>query len=138
MTASGASTSLATRHAKVSCSISWPSYKTSCFPRLNFFPSFHKQTSSNTLQLLSINFVLHFRTNQQRQLIPNQQNSHIPSSTSIMARGEGQQTKVHFKGKEDDFIVFVDDATSFKKWQGDKTVPLAQVVNSFKIFVTHK
>jgi hypothetical protein len=55
-----------------------------------------------------------------------------------MAKGEAQQTKVHYKGQEDDFIVFVDSAEDYKKWLGDKTVPLAQVVNSFKIFITHK
>lgn len=49
-----------------------------------------------------------------------------------------QQTKVHFKGKEDDFIVFVEDSSSYQKWKRDKTVPLAQVVNAFKIFITHK
>jgi hypothetical protein len=55
-----------------------------------------------------------------------------------MVRGEGTQTKVHFKGKEDDFIVFADSAEDVRKWRKDKSVPLAQVVNSFKIFVTHK
>lgn len=55
-----------------------------------------------------------------------------------MARGESQQTKCHYKGKEDDFIVFVENEKTVKKWRGDRSVPLAQVVNSFKIFVTHK
>lgn len=55
-----------------------------------------------------------------------------------MARGEGNQVKVHFKGKEDDFIVFVESAEDVKAWKGDKSVPLAQVVSSFKVFVTHK
>lgn len=55
-----------------------------------------------------------------------------------MPRGEGTQSKCHFKGKEDDFIVFVDSVEDVKKWRGDKSIPLAQVVNSFKIFVTHK
>jgi len=55
-----------------------------------------------------------------------------------MTRGEATQVKVHFKGKEDDFLVFVDDASSYKKWLGDKSVPLTQVVSSFKIFHTRK
>jgi len=55
-----------------------------------------------------------------------------------MARGEAQQTKVHFKGKDDDFIVFVDDAKALKEWKGDKNIPLTQIVSSFKIFVSHK
>ncbi|KAE9381480.1 shwachman-Bodian-diamond syndrome protein [Stipitochalara longipes BDJ] len=55
-----------------------------------------------------------------------------------MARGEVQQTKVHYKGKDEDFIIFVDDAKSAKDWKTDKSIPLAQVVSAFKIFVTHK
>jgi hypothetical protein len=55
-----------------------------------------------------------------------------------MGRGEGIQSKVHLKGKEDDFIVFVESPEDFQKWKKDSSVPLAQVVNSFKIFVTHK
>jgi len=55
-----------------------------------------------------------------------------------MTRGETIQAKVHYKGKDDDFVVFLDSTEDFKKWQGDKSVPLAQVVSSFKIFVTHK
>jgi len=55
-----------------------------------------------------------------------------------MARGEANQIKVHYKGKEDDFVIFVDDAKSAKDWVTDKTIPLAQVVSAFKIFVTGK
>jgi hypothetical protein len=51
---------------------------------------------------------------------------------------EGTQIKIHYKGKDEDFIVFLDSADDYKKWLGDKTVPLAQVVSSFKVFVTHK
>jgi len=55
-----------------------------------------------------------------------------------MARGEVQQTKVHYKGMDEDFIIFVDDVKSAKEWKTDKSIPLAQVVSAFKIFVTHK
>lgn len=55
-----------------------------------------------------------------------------------MPKGEGSQTKVHFKGKEDDFVVFVESAKAVSDWKADKSVPLAQVVDAFKIFVTHK
>lgn len=55
-----------------------------------------------------------------------------------MARGETTQSKVHVKGKDDDFLVFVDDVETYKKWQGDKSVPLAHFVSSFKVFLTHK
>ncbi|KAM5356238.1 hypothetical protein ACJ41O_002884 [Fusarium nematophilum] len=54
-----------------------------------------------------------------------------------MARGEAQQTKVHFKGSNEDFLVFVDDVDMYKKWQSDKSVPLAHFISSFKIFLTH-
>ncbi|KAI1839948.1 hypothetical protein JX266_013850, partial [Neoarthrinium moseri] len=55
-----------------------------------------------------------------------------------MVKGEAQQTKVHFKGKEDDFIIFVDDVATFKKWKEDSSVPMAHFISAFKVFVTHK
>ncbi|KAF6840040.1 RNA-binding protein [Colletotrichum plurivorum] len=55
-----------------------------------------------------------------------------------MVRGEAQQTKVHYKGQADDFLVFVEDPELYQKWQSDKSVPMAHFVSSFKIFVTHK
>ncbi|KPM37108.1 hypothetical protein AK830_g9461 [Neonectria ditissima] len=55
-----------------------------------------------------------------------------------MARGETTQSKVHFKGSQDDYLVFVDDVDAFKKWsEGDKTIPLAHFISSFKVFRTH-
>ncbi|KAH6671266.1 ribosome maturation protein [Halenospora varia] len=54
-----------------------------------------------------------------------------------MARGEVPQTKVHYKGKDEDFIIFVEDVKAAKEWKTDKSIPLAQVVSAFKIFVTH-
>lgn len=53
-----------------------------------------------------------------------------------MTRGEGNTTKVHYKGKEDDFIIFVESASAVKEWRNDKSVPMAQVVNGYKIFVS--
>ena len=55
-----------------------------------------------------------------------------------MTRGNASQIKVHHKGKDDDFIVFVDSAQAVRDWKKDSSVPLAQVVNGWKIFVTHK
>jgi len=55
-----------------------------------------------------------------------------------MTRGESIMKKVHFKGKDDDFVIFLDSAEDYQKWLSDKTIPLAQVVSSFKVFVTHK
>lgn len=55
-----------------------------------------------------------------------------------MPRGASEQTKVHYKGKEDDFIIFVDSHKAVQDWKQDKSIPLAQVVNGWKVFVTHK
>ncbi|KAK5663383.1 hypothetical protein OQA88_3811 [Cercophora sp. LCS_1] len=55
-----------------------------------------------------------------------------------MARGETTMFKIHYKGNDEDFIVFLDSAEDYKKWLTDKSVPLAQVVSSFKVFITHK
>ncbi|KAI9817227.1 MAG: hypothetical protein M1827_001340 [Pycnora praestabilis] len=55
-----------------------------------------------------------------------------------MPRGNASQSKVHYQGKEDDFIIFVDDAQAVRDWKNDKTIPLAQVVSGWKVFVTHK
>lgn len=55
-----------------------------------------------------------------------------------MPRGNTNVSKVHYKGTEEDFIVFVEDLDEYKKWKGDRSIPLAQVVDSFKIFITHK
>ncbi|QSZ35521.1 hypothetical protein DSL72_008391 [Monilinia vaccinii-corymbosi] len=55
-------------------------------------------------------------------------------------KASGTQTKIHYKGTktDEDFIVFVDSEEDVKKWKSDKSVPLAQVVGLFKVFVTHK
>lgn len=55
-----------------------------------------------------------------------------------MTRGIGAQSKVHYAGKEDDFVIFVEDGEALKKWKNDKSIPLSQVVSGYKIFITHK
>ncbi|KAH8652819.1 ribosome maturation protein [Ilyonectria robusta] len=55
-----------------------------------------------------------------------------------MTRGEGSQSKVHHKGKLDDYIVFVDDVETYKKWQNDKSIPLPHFISPFTVFLTHK
>ena len=55
-----------------------------------------------------------------------------------MPRGNEAQCKVHYKGANDDYIIFVDSPSAVREWKGDKSVPLAQVVSGWKIFVTHK
>ena len=53
-------------------------------------------------------------------------------------KGNSAQNRVHYKGKSDDFIIFVDDPEELKQWRTDKTIPLAQVVDGWKVFVTHR
>lgn len=57
-----------------------------------------------------------------------------------MTRGEATQYKVHYKGEntEDDFVIFVEDIETMNKWKADKSIPLSHVVQSFKVFTTHK
>ncbi|OJJ02622.1 hypothetical protein ASPVEDRAFT_42125 [Aspergillus versicolor CBS 583.65] len=52
-------------------------------------------------------------------------------------RANDPTNKIFYKGKSDDFIVFVNDATTLKNWKNDSTIPLSDVVNGWKIFVTH-
>ena len=60
-----------------------------------------------------------------------------PSQTTKM-RGNAGQTKMHFKGQNDDFVIFVESKEAVQNWKKDRSTPLAQVVSGFKIFVTHK
>ncbi|KAK4974073.1 hypothetical protein LTR66_011100 [Elasticomyces elasticus] len=53
-------------------------------------------------------------------------------------RGNASQIKVHYKGKDEDFVVFADSAKAVKDWKADKSIPIAQVVSGYKVFVTHK
>lgn len=55
-----------------------------------------------------------------------------------MPRGNASQTKMHLKGNDEDFVIFVDSKEAVQEWKKDKSIPLAQVVSGWKIFVTHK
>ncbi|PSS27913.1 hypothetical protein M430DRAFT_131909 [Amorphotheca resinae ATCC 22711] len=55
-----------------------------------------------------------------------------------MTRGEANQVKVHYKGADEDFVVFLDDQKAYQDWKKDKSIPLAHFVSSFKVFVTHR
>ncbi|KAJ5941885.1 hypothetical protein N7516_002053 [Penicillium verrucosum] len=54
-----------------------------------------------------------------------------------MARGNETANKIFYKGSSEDFIVFVDDLQILQKWKSDRSVPLTEVLNGWKIFVTH-
>ncbi|KAJ5082977.1 hypothetical protein N7532_012020 [Penicillium argentinense] len=55
-----------------------------------------------------------------------------------MPRGNDTAFKVFYKGKSEDFVVFVDDVEILKKWKNDRSIALADVVNGWKIFITHR
>ncbi|KAK9467128.1 ribosome maturation protein [Lipomyces arxii] len=48
------------------------------------------------------------------------------------------QLKVFYKGESDDFAVVITSPDEYKKYLKDSTVPLVDVVDVFKVFVTHK
>ncbi|KAJ5769822.1 uncharacterized protein N7511_001873 [Penicillium nucicola] len=54
-----------------------------------------------------------------------------------MARGNDTASKIFYKGKSEDFIVFVDDLEILQKWKNDRSIALVDVLNGWKIFVTH-
>lgn len=62
----------------------------------------------------------------------------IKQNQQTMPRGNIQQCKVIFKGKNDDFIVFVESLEDVEKWKKDSSIPLAQVLNGWKIFYSDK
>lgn len=101
-------------------------------------------TSFNVDTLTAIS-TSHFSFNSAKlhlKTTPNPITSNQPPNTNpktyFTMHGNGGQTKVHFKGEGDDFVIFVDSAQAVRDWKADKSVPLAQVVNGWKIFVTHK
>jgi ribosome maturation protein Sdo1 len=55
-----------------------------------------------------------------------------------MTRGNVAHTKVHYAGKDEDFIVFVESPEAVHGWRKDKSIPLAQVLSGWKVFITHK
>ena len=55
-----------------------------------------------------------------------------------MPRGNAPQCKVFLRGNDEDFVIMVDSVEDVQKWKNDRSIPLAQVVSGFKIFVTHK
>ncbi|PYH46919.1 SBDS family protein [Aspergillus saccharolyticus JOP 1030-1] len=55
-----------------------------------------------------------------------------------MPRAVGENSKMFYKGASDDFVIFVDSNDIVNKWRKDRSIPLSDVVDGFKIFVTHK
>lgn len=58
-------------------------------------------------------------------------------------KGATEQTKIHYKGADEDFIIFVDDVAeyeNYKKGLSDSSISkpaLAHFISAFTIFVTH-
>jgi hypothetical protein len=54
-------------------------------------------------------------------------------------RGNAPQVKVHLKGSDDDYIIFVESAQAVRDWKANKsTTALANVVSGYKVLVSHK
>ncbi|KAH9909408.1 shwachman-Bodian-diamond syndrome protein [Xylariomycetidae sp. FL2044] len=55
-------------------------------------------------------------------------------------KGAATKAKIHYKGQkvDEDFIIFVDDVETYKKWLSDKSIPVPHFISSYKIFITHK
>lgn len=45
--------------------------------------------------------------------------------------------KVHLNKGGEDFVVLVESGEELNRWKSDSSIPLAQVVDGFKIFTTH-
>ncbi|KAI3403450.1 hypothetical protein KGF56_003734 [Candida oxycetoniae] len=47
--------------------------------------------------------------------------------------------KLFYKGTDNDFVIFVDDANLFARYKkGDKTIPLIDIVSIFKVFINRQ
>lgn len=55
-----------------------------------------------------------------------------------MPRANESVSKVFYKGRSEDFIVFVDDLDILQKWKNDRSIALSEVLNGWKIFVSHR
>lgn len=86
-------------------------------------------------------FVYHSHTPHTTLHAPRQTPSHPHTLTSPLPtnmRGNDPQTKVHYKGSNDDFVIIVESAQAVQDWKKDSSIPLSQVVAGWKVFVTHK
>ncbi|KAJ6016411.1 ribosome maturation protein [Penicillium herquei] len=54
-----------------------------------------------------------------------------------MTQGNTRQSKVYYKGRTEDFVIFVTDITAVQNWRKYRTLPLAQVMDGWKIFTSH-
>ncbi|KAJ5152480.1 Major facilitator superfamily domain general substrate transporter [Penicillium capsulatum] len=55
-----------------------------------------------------------------------------------MTRGNARQSKVYYKGRTEDFVIFVADITAVQNRKKYHTLPLAQVMDGWKIFTSHQ
>ncbi|KAL4783273.1 ribosome maturation protein [Aspergillus varians] len=55
-----------------------------------------------------------------------------------MTRGNARQSKVFYKGRNEDFVIMVDDAAAVEHWRQDHSIPLAQVLDGWKIFSSQR
>ncbi|KAE8396851.1 hypothetical protein BDV37DRAFT_293190 [Aspergillus pseudonomiae] len=53
-----------------------------------------------------------------------------------MTRGNTRQSKVFYKGPIEGFAFMVEDVTAMQNWRRDHSIPLAQVLDGWKIFTS--
>lgn len=50
-----------------------------------------------------------------------------------------QPHKIFYKGKENDFVIFTENPEEIKKYKnGDKTVPLIDILSIYKVFINRQ
>jgi hypothetical protein len=53
-------------------------------------------------------------------------------------RGDGLQTRCHYKGDNNDFVVLVESKIAVEKWRGDKSIAMTDVVDAYAVFATER
>ena len=53
-----------------------------------------------------------------------------------MARDNTPVSKVFYRGKDDDFTVFVENEAILNAWRNDRSIALTRVLSGWNIFVT--
>ncbi|KAK6810455.1 hypothetical protein RU639_013772 [Aspergillus parasiticus] len=55
-----------------------------------------------------------------------------------MTRGNKEQSKVIYKGRTQDFVIMVEGTAAVQSWRRDHSIPLAHVLDGWKIFTSHQ
>ena len=61
----------------------------------------------------------------------------VPAPSRI-TQGNTKQSKVYYKVRAEDFVIFAADIITVQNWKQDHSIPLAQVMDGWKIFTSHQ